>query len=414
MRAMSERELDLVLFGATGYTGQLCASYLAASADPPRWAIAGRHADKLAAVRAAVAARHPAASDLEIITADLDDLPSLQRMVARTRAIATTVGPYSHRGGALVAACVDAGTHYADLTGEVPWMRHMIDAHHEAARARHVRIVHACGFDSIPSDLGVLLLQTTAREQLGRPCDKVTSYVELKGGFSGGTVASAMAIAEQVATDPRARRLLLDPYALVPDPDLRGPDRGEQRGVGYAPLLDRPTGPFVMATINARVVRRSHALLRRPWGEGFRYDECMTLPRGARGKAIGAAIATGVPLFLGAMAVPAVRNFLGPRLMQSGEGPSPESRAAGHFVVRLVGEIDGKPAFYARVADRRDPGYTATAAMLCESGRSLAEDPLVSPGGVLTPAVAMGHHLIERLRDAGMTLEAGADRALIA
>jgi short subunit dehydrogenase-like uncharacterized protein len=293
-------------------------------------------------------------------------------------------------------------------------MRQMIDQHHEAARTRHVRVVHACGFDAVPSDLGVLLVQTRARAELGRACDRVTSYFEVKGGLSGGTIASMIDTAERAAEDPATRRLMTDAYALVPEPALRGPDRGEQQGPGFAALFDRPTAPFLMASVNARVVRRSHALLERRWGPGFRYDECMLLQRGATGRLVGAAISAGVPLLFGAMMVPAVRRMIAPRLPQPGEGPSAAARARGRFVVRVVGEIDGEPRVFARVADERDPGYGSTAVMLSESALCLAEDPLVSPPGVTTPAVALGQHLIDRLRAAGMTLEASTDRATVA
>jgi short subunit dehydrogenase-like uncharacterized protein len=410
---MAERAHEVVLFGATGFTGRLCAEYLAGLADPPRWAIAGRDRGKLAALQGTLRPRTPAGAP-ELIVADTGDPASLAAMAASAKVVISAVGPYAKRGAPVVAACLAAGTHYCDLAGEVPWIRAMIDAHHEEARARGVRLVTCCGFDSVPSDLGVLALQSHARAQLGRACDRVTAYFQLSGGMSGGTIASMLAIAEAVADDGSIRRLLVDPYALVPEPGLRGPDRGEQHGPGYAAILDRPTAPFVMAAINARIVRRSHALLEQPWGAGFRYDECMTLGRGAKSRVLGAAISAGVPLFFGAMMVPTLRKLVAPRLPQPGEGPSDEARARGRFVVRLVGELDGAPAVFARVADDRDPGYGSTAVMLCEAALCLSDDPLLSPGGVTTPAAAMGHHLIGRLRAAGLTLEASTDRALLA
>jgi short subunit dehydrogenase-like uncharacterized protein len=407
---MSDRDFDLVLWGATGYTGRLVGQYLATSTSAAgiRWALGGRDREKLEQVRAEL----PDA-DLPLVVADVNDDTSLDAMTRSTRVLCTTAGPYARCGSSVVSACVRNRTHYCDLTGEVRWVRQMIDAHHEAARANGTRIVHCCGFDSIPSDLGVLMLHD-AMQSRGRKLGRVDAFFgESKGGASGGTVASMLDIADAIR-DRDVRRLLNDPYALAPGTGTRGPDRPDRKGIHYEPRLGRWTAPFPMAAINTRVVRRSNAVAGYPYGRDFRYTEQMSLPPGFKGLVAATAVTGGLAGFLGALQVRPLRRLIERRLPKPGEGPSAELRAAGYFVLRLLAEpANDGPALrlIGRVEDRRDPGYGSTAVMLSESALCLARDELTTEGGVLTPASAMGLPLIERLRRAGMIWEVAEDAA---
>jgi short subunit dehydrogenase-like uncharacterized protein len=401
----AERDLEVVVWGATGYTGRLVAERLASepAARGLRWALAGRDRARLERVRAELAARAPHAAELPILVGDAGDPASLRAIGARTRVVCTTVGPYARHGSELVAACVAGGAHYCDLTGELPWIRRMIDAHHEAARAAGVRIVHCCGFDSIPSDLGVWMLFDAARAA-GRRLARVDAvFGESSGGFSGGTFASMMGVLDEAVADPAVARLLADPYALDPSPRAGGPDGPDARGVAFERRLGRWTAPFVMAAINTRVVRRSNAVAGYPYGRDFRYTERMSLPAGPAGLPAALAVAGGVAATALAGRAPALRRLAARWMPKPGEGPTPEQRARGFFVARLLGTCDDGAALVGHVEDRRDPGYGSTAVMLSESALCLARDDLATPTGVLTPASAMAGALLARLRTAGMT-----------
>jgi short subunit dehydrogenase-like uncharacterized protein len=401
----NERDFEIVLWGATGYTGRLVAERLASTpaSSALRWALAGRDRRKLEGVRAALAAAMPAAASLPILIGDASDPASLDAIAARTQVVCTTVGPYAQHGSALVAACVRAGTHSCDLTGELPWIRRMIDAHHEAARSTGARIVNCCGFDSVPSDLGVFMLHEAMRAR-GQGLARVDAFFgESSGGFSGGTVASMMGMMEEATGEPKVRRLLDDPYALDPMPREGGRDVRDARGVSFEPRLGCWTAPFAMATINTRIVRRSNAIAGYPYGKEFRYVERMSLPTGRAGLVAALAVAGGTLGFLVAMSAKPLRKAIGRWLPAPGAGPTPEQRARGHFIVRLFALGDGGLVLRGEIGDRRDPGYGSTAVMLSESALCLARDPLLTPGGVLTPAFAMGDALLTRLRAAGMT-----------
>nr|HEX4315614.1 saccharopine dehydrogenase NADP-binding domain-containing protein [Kofleriaceae bacterium] len=392
------RDLDLVLFGATGYTGKLTADYLtqAAGRESLRWAIAGRNRDKLAAVRDELG---DGGKSVELVVADAGDPAALAAMAKRARVVCSTTGPYAKYGSAVVAACADAGTHYCDLTGEVAWMRQMIDAHHARARDTGARIVHTCGFDSIPSDLGCYLAQRAYIATYGRPAATVTGQFRFKGGFSGGTVASMVNMAEEMRRDPSLRKLIGNPYALDPDPSVK---RDHTPRDVRAPKRDQRTGryltTFVMASCNTRVVRRSHALAGFPWGDGFRYDEVMTTSNPV--------VAAGVNVALGgfvlALATPVLRDVVVGQLPQPGTGPSPAQRTSGFWRAELVATGPMGELVY-EAGDHFDPGYGSTARMLGEAALCLAKDKLTSPGGVQTPSIAMGDALAERLRSAGLT-----------
>jgi short subunit dehydrogenase-like uncharacterized protein len=395
---MTPREYDLVLLGATGFTGRLVAGYLAGAAErerrPIRWAIAGRNRDKLAAIAQEL-------GGVPIVVADALDPAACAELARRTKVVCTTVGPYSKYGSVVVAACAEAGTHYCDLTGEVHWMRATIDAHHARAVQTGARVVHTCGFDSIPSDLGTWAFQQEFIRRFGAPATHVTGlFGEQSGGMSGGTAASGFAIAEAMR-DPEVRRVLKNPYGLDPDPDAPRPPAPDETSIGWDAALHMFTIPFFMGATNTRVVRRAHALAGFPWGPDFVYREVMSTPGNARGLAMAVGITGALAGLSAAMRRPRLRAMLQKRAPQPGEGPDAETRAHGHWKVRFV-DADHRLVYI--VADQAgDPGYGSTMKMLGESALCLALDPLTSAGGVQTPSTAMAAPLLERLRTAGLT-----------
>jgi short subunit dehydrogenase-like uncharacterized protein len=395
-------EFDLVLFGATGFTGQLVAEYLVEKKSPLRWAIAGRSRDKLERVRSELAAIDPSARDLPLIVGDSLDQASVDAMVRRTRVVCSTVGPYARYGAPLVAACAERGVHYCDLCGEPQFIRRIIDAHHERAAATGARIVPCAGFDSIPSDLGVFMLHDHLARQGEALAEAHFRLLRAKGGPSGGTVASMFNVLSE-AKDPAVRRVLGDPYGLNPKGAPRGLDGRDQTG----PQRDRGSGhwtaPFMMAAINTRIVRRSNALLDFAYGKGFRYDEAVDVGGGARGfaRAFAMSAAIGAGLALGAL--PQGRKLASRFVPAPGEGPTKEQRERGSFLVEIHATARSGEFVVGVVAGKKDPGYGGTAIMLAESALCLAEDALPARGGVLTTASCMGMKLIDRLRSAGMT-----------
>jgi len=389
------RDFDVVLFGATGFTGKLVGEYLAGAAprESLRWAIAGRSRDKLEALGLGV----------PVVVADALDPAAMRALAERTAVVCTTAGPFARFGSELVRACADAGTHYCDLTGEVPWMRRMIDAHDTRARTTGARIVHTCGFDSIPSDLGCWATQQAFIARFGYPAHKATALCgEQSGGLSGGTIASGLELARMAQADRAVRSLLANPYALDPVPGEPRPRAPDERSIGWQPRLRLFTVPFLMAPVNTRVVRRSHALAGLPWGEDFVYREVMSTPGSLRGAALAAAITAGLGAIAIALSRPALRDRLARRAPQPGEGPSAEVRARGHWTLRLVAEGKNDDALVYLVSDRADPGYGSTARMLGEAALCLARDALSSPGGVQTPSIAMAAPLLDRLRRTGL------------
>lgn len=401
--APSDRSLDLVVFGATSFVGQLLCAYLVerhGTDGPLRWAIAGRSDEKLAQVTAETGAQ------VERIVADASDRAAMDDLVARTHVVVSTVGPYALYGSDLVAAAAAAGTDYCDLTGEPQWMRRMIDAHQEEAVASGARIVHSCGFDSIPSDLGVWFTQREAEARLGGPCTRIAMRVEaLKGGASGGTIASMVNVMEEVARDPSLRKEMANPYALAPvgqregvtQPEVTLPRRDEASGEWVA--------PFVMAAVNTRIVHRSHALLGHPWGDGFLYDEAMAMGSGPLGAAKATGLTAGMAGGMGLVAIGPVRSRLPRVLPKPGSGPSPEAQEAGCFDLRFFGETADGRTIRTKVTGDRDPGYGSTAKMLGEAAVALRErDRGEVGGGFTTPAVALGDDLVDRLTaHAGLT-----------
>jgi len=398
MESPLTRPWDVVLWGATGFTGRLLAEALAADApEGLRWALGGRDGERLERLRAELGV------DAGVVVADAHDPASLAALARSARVVASTVGPYALHGTPLVAACVEAGTHYADLTGEVTWMRASIDAFHDAARASGAKIVHACGFDSVPSDLGLWWLQRHAVARHGRPCGVVVhGFGPMAGGVSGGTVASALAMVEAAVADPEVRRALADPDLLAPD-GVASPRERRPWWPHFDGDLAAWTAPFFMAAVNERVARRTRALLGEPWGPGFRYEECWR----ARGWPEAAAVSLAVVARPALLAVGPLRRWAARRILpRPGEGPSAEARARGFFRSRLVGRVDGvdEPVVL-RLACDLDPGYGATALMLREAALSLACDDLGDDGGVLTPAAAFGERLVARLQRAGLRFD---------
>lgn len=393
---MPDRQYDLVIFGATSFVGQILTKHLVdriGHDGAVRWAIAGRSGDKLAHVAAETGAL------CDRIVADADDAEAMESLAGSARLIVSTVGPYALFGSRLVAAVAAAGTDYCDLTGEPHWMRAMIDAHHTDAEASGARIVHACGFDSIPSDLGVWFTQQQAFERFGQPCTSVSLRVKaMKGGASGGTIASGLNLIEEARSDPALRKILGNPYALAPEGMREGP---RQPNV-MMPQRDQASGqwvaPFIMAVTNTRVVHRTHALLGRPWGDDFEYDEAMLVGDGPLGAVKAAAVTGGMGAFAGLAAVGPGRKLLGMVLPEPGEGPSPEAQEAGFFDVRLYGSTADGNTIVTKVTGDRDPGYGSTAKMLAESALALLDTSRsTTAGGFWTPATAFGDVLIDRL-----------------
>ncbi len=395
------REFDVVLFGATGFTGRLVADYLARKAPAgTRIALAGRSKPKLEEIQRGLPDN---AKAWPLLVVDSNDKPALAALAPRTTVVCTTVGPYAKYGLPLVEACANAGTHVCDLTGEVQFMRDAIDRYHAAAVASGARIVHTCGFDSIPSDLGVWLLHR-AHGTLKR----VTYVVEsLRGGFSGGTIASLVNGVDEAMADRARRRIMGDPYALSPD-RAKEPDLGNERDLAtfrYDDFTQRWVAPFVMATINTRVVRRSNALLDYAYGRELRYAEVSGMGTGPGGALRAAGLTAGLGAFMASLATPFTRKLVLGRLPQAGEGPSEEARRNGRVRIRFVAETGAGKRVGLLVKGSGDPGYQLTSMLLGESALCLAHDGAKLPqrAGCLTPATAMGDLLVERLRAGGMT-----------
>lgn len=402
---MSDRSYDVVVFGATGFTGRLVAEHLAARGDAAgTWAIAGRSEEKLALVAEEL--------DLDVpqLVVDASDPDQVGEMAASTKVVCTTVGPYARFGEPVVRACAEAGTDYVDLTGEPQWIHRMIDGYHDVAAETGARIVHCCGFDSIPSDLGTAFAQQTMHQRHGVHASRVRLRVKgARGGASGGTLASMFQVMEEAAADPATARSLRDPYALLPAGERVGPHVTSQTMPTYDETFSSWTAPFVMEMINAKIVRRTNALLGYPWGREFHYGEAVLTGDGLSGRAKATAIAAGTGGGTLAMATRLGREVADRVLPDSGSGPDEAAREAGFFDMRIVAEHpqDRSKDVVARVTGDRDPGYGATSRMLGEAALTLAHGESTVGGGSWTPASALGDALRIRLEEhAGMTFEA--------
>ena len=387
---MSEREFDVIVFGASGYTGKLVAEYMGkeyGNDESIRWAIAGRNKDKLSSVKKDLNLNER----VSIIEVDSTNKDSLDSMTSSAKCILTTVGPYQLYGSSLVQSCSENGTDYVDLTGEPGWMYEMINAHQDTAKKSGARIVFSCGFDSIPFDLGVYFVQQAAQEKYGKPAKHVRGRVKaMNGEFSGGTIASLGATMATLKEKPELIQVLSNPFSLTEG--FEGPAQLDDSKVLLDEKLNMWVAPFVMAPINTKNIHRSNALLGHAYGEDFCYDEMMIAGEGEEGKQIADAMNSSNPMG-------------GDNLPQPGEGPSKESREQGNYEVLFFADFD-EGSIEARVTGDMDPGYGSTSKMIAESALCLIQDCGDLSGGMYTPAPAMGEKLIKRLTiNAGLTFD---------
>jgi short subunit dehydrogenase-like uncharacterized protein len=389
---MPSKKFDIIVYGATGFTGQLVAEYLAkhyTGPDDPKWAMAGRSQEKLASVRDAIGA--PA--DTALIVADASDPASLKAMLEQTKSVISTVGPYQLYGNDLLAACVATGTDYFDLCGEPVWMRQMIDRHEAAAKASGARIVFSCGFDSVPFELGALFVQQEAKRVFGAPAARVKGRVrDMRGTLSGGTAASGRATFEAVAKDLSLVAILNDHFALTPG--FKGPKQPKGNKIVYEEELQSWTAPFMMALINTRNVHRSNMLMGFPYGREFVYDEMVLTGPGERGEANAKKV------------VAANSEKTGPNARKPGEGPSKQEQENGGYDLLYIAVAPDGREIRAAVKGDRDPGYGSTSKMISECAVCMLRDTPEVPAGIWTPGAAMGDKLIKRLVDrAGLTFQ---------
>lgn len=402
---MKTSQFDLIIFGATSFVGQILCRYLQKQfghGQQLHWAAAGRSLPKLENLRAALGDDR-----LSLIVADANDDAALRELCSRTRVLVSTVGPYALLGEPLVRACAESGTDYCDLTGEVQWIRRMVDRYEASARHSGARLVHCCGFDSIPSDMGVLFLQQAATAQFGRPCSQVKMRVAaMRGGFSGGTAASMINLMRETSANRELRRELANPYSICPAGHSFSEHQDSLNTPRYDAKFDSWTAPFMMASINTRIVHRSNALSDNAYGTRFRYDEAMLTGPGWRGRIVATSMTASLAALLAAGSMAPSRWLLERMVLPSpGEGPSEEQQHKGFFDLIFTGHTDSDHSLRVAVSGDRDPGYGATAKMLGQAAASLAMDIRKEDkaGGFWTPATIFDDRLIQRLRDhAGM------------
>ena len=399
---------DLVVFGATSFVGQILARYLLENygADKEvKWAIAGRSEGKLNQLKSDLGA---GAVSLPVILADAADEPALRDLCGQTRVVISTVGPYALFGETLVKVCAETGTDYCDLTGEVQWIRRMIERYEAKAKERGARIVHCCGFDSIPSDMGVWFLQQQAEATFGKPCQDVRMRVKVaKGGLSGGTVASMINVAKEAGADPKLRKELANPFSICP-PEHRSEKRQPSlKSAEFDKNFNAWLAPFVMGAINTRVVHRSNALQGARYGKEFTYDEAIMTGKGTKGRLTAYGMVGALGAFFTASAIKPTRWVVEKLVPKPGEGPSPDDQEKGFYDLRFVGKTTDGKTMITKVTGDRDPGYGSTAKMLGEAGLCLAFDVKEDvKGGFWTPASALDGKLLERLQaNAGLTFE---------
>ncbi|MBJ6137847.1 saccharopine dehydrogenase family protein [Marinobacter litoralis] len=404
----TQANYDLIVFGATSFVGQILTDYLAKNygvGGGVKWAIAGRSEAKLNDLKATLGAE---AADLPVLIADASDETALFALCEQTKVVISTVGPYALYGEPMIKACVSTGTDYCDLTGEVQWISRMIKRYEEQAKLSGARIVHCCGFDSIPSDMGVWFLQKNAEETFGKPCQDVRMRVKVaKGGLSGGTVASMINIAKEVGADPKLRKELANPFSICPpehrskvrQPNLKSAEYDKDFGAWLA--------PFVMGAINTRVVHRSNAVQGTRYGKEFTYDEAIMTGKGTKGRLTAYGVVAALGAFLTASAIKPTRWVVEKLVPQPGEGPTPEAQEAGFYDIRFIGRTQDGKTMITKVTGDRDPGYGSTAKMLGEAGVCMAQDIGEElSGGFWTPSSAMNGKLHERLTsNAGLTFE---------
>ena len=405
MARSAARAFDVVLYGATGFVGRQTARYFAEHAPATlRWAVAGRARDKLDALCRRLGNAKPG-----VVVADAADADALDTLAAQTRIVLSTAGPFARFGQELVAACVRHGTHYVDITGETPWVRRMIDEHHAAAAASGTRIVPGCGFDSVPSDLGAWLITRALHEPHGERCARVKACFSMRGGLNGGTAASLMNLLDEGAAGELDNPFLLNPAGTAPA--NLSPHR-DPAGALHDNDFDAWLAPFAMGPINTRVVRRSAALLADAglFSDDFHYQEYLRIGRGPAAALAASGVAVGMASGHTALAIAPLRAIAKRLMPAPGAGPSERAMNGGSFRCELIGVGERGTVVRGRIAGQGDPGNRATTIFVCESALALALDAKKLPGGaklggVLTPSVAMGAVLAERLRAAGMTVE---------
>lgn len=410
---MSDRLYDVVLYGASGFTGKQTVQYFAQHLAPGKvhWAIAGRNREKLESVKAQVGA------DVDVLVADSQDQLAVDSIVSQTRVLLNTAGPFALYGDAIVDACVRFRTHYVDITGETPWVKELCDRYHHKAASDGTRIIPFCGFDSVPSDLGTYLIVRYMQQELGVPCRTVKAYFQANGGFNGGTLASAFNL-----YDSGKAHLVSNPFLLNP-PSEHSTVEMERNRDPNSPQYDLDIGtwvaPFFMGAINTRVVRRSSVLYnewQEPYGPDFTYQEYLKFnPPLAWLQAVSVTI--GMALFTNAMQQTPIRNLLQAFFPQPGSGPSEKTINEGWFRCELLGLASDGHKVHLLICDQGDPGNRATVKFLCESALCLALDIDELPGGprrggVLTPATGLGDVLARRLRQAGMAIEVGVENSV--
>jgi short subunit dehydrogenase-like uncharacterized protein len=401
-------QYDIVLFGATSFVGAILTNYMLEKYPVEgdlKWAIAGRSESKLAQLKTSCGA---AGMSLPCIVADADDQASIDALVGSTKVIISTVGPYALYGEPVIKSCVAQGTDYCDLTGEPQWIKKMIDRYEGLAKISGARIVHSCGFDSIPSDLGVYFLQEKAKQRFGQYCSTVKMRVKtIKGAASGGTVASMMNMIKEATKDRELRKLLVNPYALCPPSHPFKLKQTDLKTLAYDKDMQAWVAPFVMAAINIRIVHRTNSLLGNQYGEDFLYDEAMITGKSILGGIGAAAFSAGMGGFMLAAAIPPSRWLMELTILpKPGEGPSPKAQLEGHYDLRFVGKTHNGQGIRCKVTGDRDPGYGSTAKMLGQSAVCLVEDITKEDkiGGFWTPASIFGDKIIDRLeKHAGLT-----------
>jgi short subunit dehydrogenase-like uncharacterized protein len=405
------RQYDIVIFGASSFVGEILTAYMLEKYPVDgdlKWAVAGRSQRKLDKLKGSFGA---VASALPVIVADTGDEASIDALVGSTRVIISTVGPYALYGEPVIKSCVTQGTDYCDLTGEPQWIKKMIDRYEEHAKISGARIVNSCGFDSIPSDLGVYFLQANAKQRLGHYCSSVKMRVKkIKGAASGGTVASVMNMIKEATKDKELRKLLVNPYALCPSDHPFKSKQTDLKTLAYDEDMKAWVAPFVMAAINVRIVHRTNSLLGNQYGEDFLYDEAMITGKSILGGVGAAAFSAGMGGFMLAAAIPPSRWLMEKTILpKPGEGPSPKAQLAGNYDLRFVGKTDDKQEIRCKVTGDRDPGYGSTAKMLGQSAVCLVEDIMKEDkgGGFWTPASIFGDKIIGRLEEhAGLSFSA--------
>ena len=391
---------DVVVFGATSFVGRILAGYLLEEfglRGKLRWTAAGRSRGKLEELRRSLG---PKAARLPLLVADAGDEASLRELCGQARVVVSTVGPYALHGEPLVRVCAETGTDYCDLTGEPQWIHRMVDRYQGAARKSGARIVHSCGFDSIPSDLGVHFLQRRALERFGEPCSHVKMRVKaMRGGFSGGTVASAMNAVREAAADPKLRKELANPYSLCPKGHGSRVRQPNVKAAEYDPDFQGWVAPFVMSAINTRIVHRTNALSKHAYGADFRYDEAMLTGAGLRGRLTATGITVGLAGFMLAGTLGPLRAAVERFIAPPGSGPGPQTRKTGYYDLRFLGRTDDGRSIRVKVTGQGDPGYGSTSKILGQAAAYLALETPKSAvrGGILTPATAFGDGLIGRL-----------------